>query len=504
MKCIKIIQVNGISFHVEEEACDSLSAYMEALKEYFNNEPGAGEIIADIEARIEELFAERPGGVDAVVTAGEVARVIETLGTVEDIAGSAPGAGSGVASPPPERPFKRIYRDMDRRYIGGVCAGIAHWTGIPAGIIRLLFIVITPLWGFSLVVYLLLYVIIPPARGAAQKLEMTGQPVNIDTIARSVNESFSLSSFRRSLNRFAGGAWAVARGIFRCLLNVTRVVLGIILYGSGLFLLVAPGSALLLEEAIFSRGVQWELLRLEEILPRVVTPLSWWLFLAGGIALILLLAFMCFFWGTWLMFRFKIRRAPVHLAILFAWVGMFILVTCVVVAEIRRHAWENEIMETRVLPAVKTLHLGMTPSGLQLANFPSLEVYYDRKGDRFHGQPGVRVLRGDNASITLDVCRYATGKNKGEAYRRAGETTYRVEARDSLLLFPEFFEVSPGDRWDFQQVRVAVHVPVGTVIVIDKPVAGLLLHRWSWRRGTFDGTSRWVMMEDGDLIPLVK
>ena len=186
MKCVEIIHVNGVAFSVEKEACDALSTYVHALEVYFKNKPGGEEVISDIEARIGELFVGRPGGARAVVTPGDVAQVIAMLGTVEDIAGE---SDSGDTPGRAERPLKRLYRDVERRLVGGVCAGISRWTGIHVGVIRLLFVIAIFFWGFSCLVYLALYVITPPARKTVKKLEMLGKPVNVNTIAGSVNGS---------------------------------------------------------------------------------------------------------------------------------------------------------------------------------------------------------------------------------------------------------------------------------------------------------------------------
>ena len=56
----KTVNINlaGIFFHVDEDAYKVLNNYLDTIKMSFKNTEGSSEIIADIEARIAELFSE--------------------------------------------------------------------------------------------------------------------------------------------------------------------------------------------------------------------------------------------------------------------------------------------------------------------------------------------------------------------------------------------------------------------------------------------------------------
>ena len=153
MKRVETININGIVFSIDDDAFCKLNAYLDTLSKYFEHEQGGREIIADIEARISELFAERNGGIRQAVSIEDVNKAVETLGTPEDIVGAdAEVETENIPSLPPlpplprlsAKPSRRLYRDPDHRYIGGVCAGIAAWMGINPVIIRLIFILLLP------------------------------------------------------------------------------------------------------------------------------------------------------------------------------------------------------------------------------------------------------------------------------------------------------------------------------------------------------------------------
>ena len=82
------------------------------------------------------------------------------------------------------RANKRLYRDPENRVLGGVSSGIGYYWNIDPLVIRIIF-VITALWGGGgIFVYLMIWIVIPEARTAAERLEMTGEPVTAENIGR--------------------------------------------------------------------------------------------------------------------------------------------------------------------------------------------------------------------------------------------------------------------------------------------------------------------------------
>jgi phage shock protein C len=84
-----------------------------------------------------------------------------------------------------------MYRDTDNRVIGGVCSGMGAYWNIDPVIVRILFIALTLAGGLGILVYLILYIVIPEAKTTAQKIEMKGNPVNINNIKESVKKEFN-------------------------------------------------------------------------------------------------------------------------------------------------------------------------------------------------------------------------------------------------------------------------------------------------------------------------
>jgi len=124
-----------------------------------------------------------------------VREAVSILGKPEDI-GESTGAPKNDSYTP--QGSKRMYRDPDHRMLGGVCAGMAAYWDLEMWIVRFLFIVITMAGGIGVLIYLILWIVIPEARTTAQKMEMKGRPVNIQDIKDSVKKE--VENVRKTMN----------------------------------------------------------------------------------------------------------------------------------------------------------------------------------------------------------------------------------------------------------------------------------------------------------------
>ena len=91
----------------------------------------------------------------------------------------------------PERNRRRLFRDKDDAFLGGVASGLGYYLGVSTALIRILFVLFTFLTGYALLIYLVLWICIPEAKTAAQKLEMRGEAATIDNIKRFVSETIA-------------------------------------------------------------------------------------------------------------------------------------------------------------------------------------------------------------------------------------------------------------------------------------------------------------------------
>ncbi|MEE4116965.1 MAG: PspC domain-containing protein [Marinilabiliaceae bacterium] len=187
MKITVSINIGGIAFHIDEDAYTELKIYLRSLERHFAKEESSSEIMADIEARIGELLKARISDYKQVVTLQDVLEVISILGTPEDIGEEDNGRVYDKISSPK---YSRMYRDPDNRIIGGVSSGMAAYWGIDPWIVRVVFIVLALPGGLGILIYAVLWIVLPEAKTTAQKIEMKGEKVNIHNIKNSVKDEF--------------------------------------------------------------------------------------------------------------------------------------------------------------------------------------------------------------------------------------------------------------------------------------------------------------------------
>jgi phage shock protein PspC (stress-responsive transcriptional regulator) len=195
MKITLSVNLGGYSFNIDEDAYSELKRYLRNLEIHFAAEESSSEILSDIESRMAELFRAKLTTYKQVITIEDVNNSISVLGTPEDISNDEGTSARDKFSSPG---YHRMYRDPDHRMIGGVCAGMAAYWNMDIWVVRMIFVGVTILGGLGLLVYLILYIVLPEAKTTAQKIEMKGEPVNINNIKDSVKKEFD--NVRKNMN----------------------------------------------------------------------------------------------------------------------------------------------------------------------------------------------------------------------------------------------------------------------------------------------------------------
>lgn len=156
MKKTLSINISGILFHIEEDGYDTLKNYLESINTHFSGYSDSKEIVSDIENRIAEIFLSYLKNNNQVITAENVTRLIEKMGTIadfssleekeeaEEVVDPASDDFYKYVTPPNAEPggYKKLMRMEHKKILGGVCAGIAHYFSIDALWIRLIAILL--------------------------------------------------------------------------------------------------------------------------------------------------------------------------------------------------------------------------------------------------------------------------------------------------------------------------------------------------------------------------
>lgn len=172
MKKVIDVSIGRINFTIDEDAYYRLKEYMRRFEATIADKNEAREVMEDVEARIAEIFLEELKYPAQVVDNQLVDIVIEHLGEVEDSPTSS--EADHQAKGEYTKGEKRFFREMDRKMIAGVCNGLAIYSNIDVTIIRVLFVVFAFFYGFSIPVYIVLWIVMPKAITVAQKLQLRG------------------------------------------------------------------------------------------------------------------------------------------------------------------------------------------------------------------------------------------------------------------------------------------------------------------------------------------
>ena len=188
MKKTLNINIKGIIFHLDEDAYNKLNTYLEEIKTHFRNKKGQEEIINDIENRIVELFQQKLNDKKQVIVMEDVEEVIRIMGHPADFDEDSEDDQTSYLS---GKGKKRLFRNIDNRILGGVCSGLGAYFNIDPTIVRVIFLLALFLAGGSILVYVVLWIVIPPARNVSEKLEMQGDPVTISNIEKAFKEEMN-------------------------------------------------------------------------------------------------------------------------------------------------------------------------------------------------------------------------------------------------------------------------------------------------------------------------
>lgn len=126
----------------------------------------------------------------------------------------------------------KYYRDVDNQLLSGVAAGLGAYLNWDTTLIRIIFVVLAFVTsGTFVLIYLLMWLIVPKAVTTAQKLEMHGEDVNIETIKNKMvdaKEYIESDKFKDTATEVGHGLWKALRIFLKILITLCIAVVGIV------------------------------------------------------------------------------------------------------------------------------------------------------------------------------------------------------------------------------------------------------------------------------------
>lgn len=219
MKEITRIHLAKTPYDIELDAKEVLQKYLFEIKQMMGSE----DAMYEIEARMVELLGERGVQNNGIITMSDVEDLRSKMGLPKEFSDSESNEDSQADLTPSNSPVKRLMRDTDNAIFGGVCAGIAAYWGINPLWVRLLFI-ISPFitFGTALLVYIIIWISLPEAKTAAEKLQMRGEPVTLNSLKKAANNSESKYRAKETLAKIL--RICLALGLFFTTLGLLAVL----------------------------------------------------------------------------------------------------------------------------------------------------------------------------------------------------------------------------------------------------------------------------------------
>lgn len=240
MNEITRIHLGRQPFTIAVDARKDLHIYLQAIKHAVGK--SHKEVVEEVELRMAELLVERGVTGEKVVIAEDVAYLKEQLGKPGDFAEDGETSDAAPVTEEGDRAHKRLFRDTEHAAIAGVLAGINAYTGFSLIWLRILYVVLTFVTGgTAILIYMILWLVIPPVRTQSEKLQMHGKPVTVDSLKELVDQADFEGAATRAGEKIEPVAMTIlkiALAFVGVLFIIKAVLLWIAAIVAGSFLLV--------------------------------------------------------------------------------------------------------------------------------------------------------------------------------------------------------------------------------------------------------------------------
>lgn len=416
---------------------------------------------------------------------------------------------------------KRLYRNPDDRVIGGVAGGLAAYFNKETWIIRLIFaaplalsillgilrgftwdydfdifpnIVFGSLNGTFVLIYIVLWMVLPEAHSTYEKMEMRGEKVDVNSIRQNVKEGMdnmkdkvkgwgeevkeSAQNFGDKAKEFAntrGKTFAAevgqvagrgGRGLGHAI-GVLFKVFFLFIAGT-----IAFGLFVALMALIFG-GIAWWPVN------NFLWTSKWQQFYAWGTLIFFLLVPLIGF-ITWIIRRIlRVRSRNSYLGWTFGglWVLGWVCVT-LFASSVSKDVREYEHIDSG-------LSITQPQSGKMIVKVSEPELEYtgsfgwmNDDGEGWDLSTDTLKLsfvkfdlnKSEDSLYYVTVKKYSSGRTESEARNRAEKIQYSVVYKDSVLDLGSGFAIDNVSKFRGQNIEIEIKIPVGKKIIFDESI----------------------------------
>ncbi|MFM7566247.1 MAG: PspC domain-containing protein [Flavobacteriales bacterium] len=490
------IHLQGVPFLFEDQAYDALENYLNRIRKILESEEGCEDIIQDVELRIIELLQEKGLEQNRVVTAMHLEEILVRIGKPEDFYNDESTkdtrASSDHSSP------KRLFRDKDTAILGGVCSGIAAYLSIDVIVVRALYILAFLSLGAGILLYLILWIIVPAAKTSSEKLQMKGQAVNLNNLR---------TEFEQAAQRIKVEAENVKNkvhlktGITRIFLVFSRI-LGVLSLCFSFALLLVFLSFLAFEPSVWPIPSDGTFLSLQDLGKLTFENLGDYRLLLTGISLVILsIIFQGFLFGIRLLKTIKsnyFRGISIGLTLICIAGVVFIFLAGINLSHSFRVDVEVESPVRHISGKTLTLQTkdrAHSSSPLVNMNGPEETGWFSTKNNQIiMDGVAIQFKRSTDSLFHISEQRHAAGSTHESAIRKARNISFPIVVKDSTVWVAPTYSFPKTDKFRNQRLTLIVSVPEGGKVNLNghtifpqrsQPNAEIQAHGYLKRDGTF-------------------
>ena len=468
------VNIGGRIFNIDDDAYESLNNYLARLRNFFAADQGYQEIIADIEMRIAELLDQQKENGQPIITLKHIEDVIASMGEPDQLSDSEnerPRQAPGIKT------RGKLYRDPANRQIGGVAAGIAAWFGIDPVWVRLIFAAFTLFYAVGIIVYGVLWLILPVAQTTSEKLEMQRQTININTLRNELASAGTGiqktgNSILQSIGTIIRFVTEVVARVFTFLFHLLGRLAGLTLLLGVVAMFIGISAASLVREEMNMDNYQLDT-------TTVVNALQWllpgpdvrWLAYISIALLLVAITGLLIYSGL----RLLLKWPPLRWQVVIVFVLLLVAGILTSVAAVFQYARASEkgasvTKRQSIVMKAKHIHLASGPNDHRQYFMPLAGDTLPVNVNYVLGEISLSIRPVPADSLFVTFIQSASAWQESQASGYAGNIAYSYKLQDTLVTLNPYFMFPHTDGMRYQKMDVIIGIPINTVVEIDEPL----------------------------------
>ena len=468
------VNIGGRIFNIDDDAYECLNNYLSRLRHFFAADPGHDEIIADIEMRIAELLDLQKAQGLSIITMKHIQDVIASMGEPDQLSDSETEQSKHA---PGIKTRGKLFRDPSNRQIGGVAAGIAAWFGIDPVWVRLIFAGLTLFYAVGIIVYVVLWLILPIAQTTSEKLEMQRQSININTLRNELASAGTGiqktgNTILQTLGTLIRFVTEVVARVFAFLFHLLGRLAGLILLLGVIAMFIGISVASLVREQMNMNNYQLDTTTLVNALQWLVPgPDVRWPMYITIILLLVATTGLLIYAGL----RLLLKWPPLRWQVVIVFVLLLVAGILTGVGAIFQYARSSEktasvTKRQSIVMKAKHIHLASGPNDHRQYFMPLAGDTLPKNVSYVLGEINLSIRPVPADSLFVTFIQAASAWQESQASGYAGNIKYSYKLRDTLVTLNPYFMFPHSDGMRYQKMDVIIGIPINTEIEIDEPL----------------------------------